>query len=423
MDRTSFDPQKAVSMTESAIGRGEAPSPRLPGGPEFRHPAGMRFVHCSDWHLGRLFHGRHLTEDQAHVLLGEGQLLDLCRDAKAEALVVAGDLYDRAVPPSEAVELLSETLERVARDLKIPALLIAGNHDSPERIGFGAALMESSGIHLAGPVRAEPARVVLEDAHGTVSFHLLPYAEPAVARHELEEPDLQGHDAVLRALAGRARAQAEARSVLVAHAFVTGGEESESERPLSIGGADRVDAEAFEGFSYVALGHLHRPQRAGAERLRYSGSLLKYSFSEADQRKSVSVVELDAAGELSVEQVELSPRRDVRVIQGRLEKLLEGPAAGENREDYLLARLEDREALLDPMGKLREVYPNVLHLERAGREGEGLAGAPRVDRRGQGDAELFESFVREVTDEDPSDEERAAFLEVAERLRRGERES
>lgn len=411
-------------MARRPIAAGAGPRRvRLPGGAEFRHPPGMRFVHASDWHLGRLFHGRHLTDDQRLVLLGEGGLLDLCRDAKAEALVVAGDLYDRAVPPAEAVELLNETLERIARDLKIPALFIAGNHDSPERIGFGASLMEAAGIHFAGPVRAEPARIVLEDGHGPVSFHLLPYAEPAVARHELGDDALQGHDAVLRALAARARAHAEARSVLVAHAFVTGGEESESERPLSIGGADRVDADALEGFSYVALGHLHRPQRAGGERLRYSGSLLKYSFSEADQRKSVSVVEIDAAGAVRVEPVELSPRRDVRIVQGTLAELLEGPGPGESRDDYLLARLEDREALLDPMGKLRDVYPNVLHLERVGRDGEGLSGAPRIDRRGQDDVELFESFVREVTDEEPTSAQREAFLEVAERLRRAERES
>jgi len=388
---------------------------------KFRHPARMRFVHTSDWHLGRLFHGVHLTDDQEHVL---DQLLTLVAEEKVDALLVSGDLYDRAVPPLEAVELFDETLSRLSCDLKVPVVLIAGNHDSPQRVGFGSRLLRASGVHVFGTVTARPERLNLEDEFGPVVVHALPFADPPHARHALDEEDLPDHDAALRALVASARGHAPPgpRSICLAHAFVAGGEESESERPLSVGGSDRVAVDCFEGYSYAALGHLHRPQTAGAPHVRYSGSLLKYSFSEADHAKSVSLVEMDGAGRVTVEEVALSPRRDVRIVTGMLADVLEGPGPGENRDDYLLVRLENREALLDVMGKLREVYPNVLHVERIAHEAvEGESG-PRLDRRKQSDADLFEAFVREVTHEPPTDEERAAFLEIAEERARAERE-
>lgn len=388
----------------------------------FRHPAGMRFVHASDWHLGRLFHGEHLTGDQAHVL---EQLVTLVGESKADALIVAGDLYDRAVPPSEAVELLDETLSRLAMDVRVPVVLIAGNHDSPERVGFASRLLERSGVHVFGPVQGKPGSVVLEDEHGSVVVHAIPYTDPPQARHALGDEDIKDHDAAVRGLVASARDHAPPgpRSICVAHAFVVGGEPSESERPLSVGGSGVVAADCFTEYSYAALGHLHRPQTAGAPHVRYSGSLLKYSFSEADHAKSVSLVELDAKGQANVEEITLSPKHDVRVVTGMLADLLEGPAEGKSREDYLLVRLENREALLDVMGKLREVYPNVMHVERTAHERpEGESGA-RVDHRKQGDAELFEAFVREVTGDDPSEDERAAFLEIAEQRARAEREA
>jgi exonuclease SbcC len=339
----------------------------------------MRFVHASDWHLGRLFHGEHLTGDQAHVL---EQLVTLVGESKADALIVAGDLYDRAVPPSEAVELLDETLSRLAMDVRVPVVLIAGNHDSPERVGFASRLLERSGVHVFGPVQGKPGSVVLEDEHGSVVVHAIPYTDPPQARHALGDEDIKDHDAAVRGLVASARDHAPPgpRSICVAHAFVVGGEPSESERPLSVGGSGVVAADCFTEYSYAALGHLHRPQTAGAPHVRYSGSLLKYSFSEADHAKSVSLVELDAKGQANVEEITLSPKHDVRVVTGMLADLLEGPAEGKSREDYLLVRLENREALLDVMGKLREVYPNVMHV---GPERGRARGLPR-DRRAAG---------------------------------------
>ena len=382
----------------------------------------MRFVHTSDWHLGRLFHGHHLTEDQAHVL---DQLVTLVAEERVDALIVAGDLYDRAVPPPDAVELLDETLSRLACELSVPVVLIAGNHDSPQRVAFGSRLLRASGVHVFGSVTARPASLTLEDEHGPVIVHALPYADPPHARFALDDEDLTDHDAALRALVASARMHAPPgpRSICIAHAFVAGGEESESERPLSVGGSDRVAADCFEGYSYAALGHLHRPQTAGAPQVRYSGSLLKYSFSESGHAKSVSLVELDADGRVSVEELPLSPKRDVRIVTGMLADVLEGPGPGLSKDDYLLVRLENREALLDVMGKLRQIYPNVLHVERTVHEAVESESGPRLDRRNQSDADLFEAFVREVTNEAPSDEERTAFIEVAERRARAERES
>ena len=272
----------------------------------------MRFLHTADWHLGRSFHNVSLIEDQAHVLR---QLVDLAKDAEVDAVIVAGDVYDRAVPPPDAVSLLSDVLGELALGLGIPVIMIAGNHDSAERLNFGAQLLARSRCHIFGRLGAQPDHVVLEDAHGPVHVLGLPYAEPSVVR-ERTGADLHTHDAAMAHLAAAAAAnvpEAE-RSILVAHCFVAGGSESESERPLSVGGAGNVSAAAFEPFAYTALGHLHRPQAAGPN-ARYSGSLLKYSFSEVDHEKSVSLVELDAAGAATVEEVSLTPRRDMRLIE------------------------------------------------------------------------------------------------------------
>ena len=380
----------------------------------------MRLLHTADWHLGRSFHNVSLIEDQAHVLR---QLVDLARDAEVDAVIVAGDVYDRAVPPPDAVRLLSDTLGELTLGLNIPVIMIAGNHDSAERLNFGSKLLAQARCHIFGRLGESPEQVVLEDQHGPVHVLGLPYAEPSVVRERTGQADVHPHDAAMTHLAAAAAArvpEAE-RSILVAHCFVAGGAESESERPLSVGGAGSVSAAAFAPFDYVALGHLHRPQPAGPN-ARYPGSLLKYSFSEIGHEKSVSLVELDAAGTATVEAVPLVPRRDMRMIEGAFKDLLAGPARGESADDYLLVRLTDTRAILDPMGQLRAVYPNVLHLERPALER--AAAAPEYrPKEGQGDPELFAAFFEQVTGEAISDEQAKAFAQVLEDLRRAEREA
>jgi len=386
----------------------------------------MRFLHTADWHLGRLFHGVHLTEDQAYLL---DQLIELAKETRPSAVLLAGDVYDRAVPPPEAVELLDDVLARLVLGLQIPVVMIAGNHDSPSRLGFGARLLRERGLHIVGDlVPMTKPTAVFEDNYGPVHVYAVPYAEPAVVRERIEgdstQDSIHTHDAALAALLDPLRAAhpAGARSVVVAHAFAAGGTASDSERPLSVGGADQVDPSRFEGFHYVALGHLHRPQSVGDQRIQYSGSLMKYSFAEADRAKAVNVVDLDASGECRVERVALRPRRDVRRIEGTLAELLNAPGTDDGREDYLMATLLDKGPVLDAMGRLRDVYPNLLHIERPFLQpGSAVRGAS-ADHRRMSDVALFESFFQTVVGEPLNDKEASVFTAVVEQLRREQRE-
>lgn len=386
----------------------------------------MRFLHSADWHLGRVHHGVSLLEDQAHIL---GEFVRLAADMRPDAILLAGDIYDRSVPPAEAVRLLDLVLTELVQGLRIPVVMIAGNHDGPDRLAFGAGLLGGAGLTVRGPFEPQARPLVLHDEHGAVAIHALPYAEPAVVRSavagrysedaEDTAPAIDSHQAVLavQLQAARAAQPQGARSVVVAHAFVLGGSESESERPLSVGASGAVDAALFDGFDYVALGHLHRPQQVGQARIQYSGSLLKYSFSEADHAKSVNLVELDAAGACTVERIALTPRRDLRIVEGQLDAILAGGAADPARDDYILARLTDSGALLDAMGRLRGVYPNALAIERPQLAGDG-PGRAAADHRRVRMQDLFASFHRDTTGQ-PLDEAGAAVLDcIAERLER-----
>lgn len=381
----------------------------------------VRFLHSGDWHLGRLFHGVSLVEDQAHLL---EELVRLIRDSAIDAVLIAGDVYDRAVPPPDAVTLFDDFLARVAGELGVPAVVIAGNHDSADRLGFGARLMAEGGLHVRGRLEAHPASIEFADAHGPVDVVALPFVDPPYARATLEEEELRDHDACNAALLDRARAALRLgrRSVCVAHAFVAGGSDSESERPLVVGGGGLVKASRFEGFDYVALGHLHRPQRVARDGIRYAGSLMPYSFAEAAHEKSVSVVELDAEGAVSIEAVSLSPRRAVRVVEGELDALLASPPEELARDDYLLVRLTDRGALFHPMARLRERFPNVLQIERPALEAAASPGgvtaaatlAPRTP------LDLFDDFFTAVMDRDMDEAERAALGTYADAAGPGE---
>jgi exonuclease SbcD len=380
----------------------------------------LRLIHTADWHLGRLFHGVHLTEDQSFVL---DQLVALIKDTKPDAVLIAGDIYDRAVPPPEAVNLLDDVLSQIVLGARVPVVIIAGNHDSPSRLGFASRLLSQQRLHVFGALPGTESPVILQGRGAAMPVLALPYAEPAVVRDSLGRDDIRSHDDAMQALLERARLTPSPGkpSVALAHCFVVGAEECESERPLTVGGAASVESTRFAGFSYVALGHLHRAQVAGG--CHYAGSLLKYSFSEATHTKSVNLVEIDAGGRCRVERVPLAPRRDCRVIEGRLADLLEGPRPGENRDDYLQVRLLDTEALFDPMGRLREVYPNVLDLARTSPlSGGATPGAPR-DHRQLSDLQLFASFFSEMTAEDLSPVQAEAYVSVVEAHRRGEREA
>jgi exonuclease SbcD len=394
----------------------------------------MRFIHTADWHLGRLFHNVHLTHDQEIVLL---ELIELVEDVKPHAVLVAGDLYDRAVPPTDAVELLDEMLTRIVLGCGVPVVAIAGNHDSPKRVGFGSALLRDRGLHLVGrlPRGAEP--VVLGDEHGPVHVHALPFADPPDAAAAYQDDAIHDQQAVLAYGTARAlRASTGCRRVALAHAFVAGAQQTpDSERPLTVGGAGSVTADVFAGFDYVALGHLHRPQRAGADGVRYAGSLMKYSFAEHDHVKSVSVVELGAPGSapgdagaagrcrVSVDSHSLSPRRDVRRVEGTLADLIDAGRADPRRDDYLLASLLDTGAVLDAIGRLRRVYPNILAIERPVYEAGGQGDRPRPRPGATGDIELFDAFYSYVTGQGLEHDQREVLGGLIDAMERRRRES
>lgn len=359
----------------------------------------MRFLHTADWHLGRSFHQASLVEDQAHVL---NQLVELAICERLDAVVIAGDVYDRAVPPADAVVLLDDVLARLVLGAGIRVVLIAGNHDSPDRVGFGGRVAEKQGLAMRGTL-THLAPVVFDDAFGQVALHPLPYVEPAFARRLPGVQEARDHQSAVSSVMSLLRSQwvPGQRNVLVGHAFVAGGSESESERPLSVGGSGAVSAATFDGYDFVALGHLHRPQSVGRESIQYSGSLLKYSFNEVDHTKSVSLVEVGQNGATSVQRVSLSPRHDVRIVKGTMAELLATPRGDNSLRDYVRAVLMDRDPVLDPLGRLREVFPNVLELQ-FGRDSDAGGGTPKSaqDHRERSPDDLFKAFHRDMLGEE-----------------------
>ncbi|MEZ4215580.1 MAG: exonuclease SbcCD subunit D [Myxococcota bacterium] len=367
----------------------------------------MRILHTSDWHLGRQLHHASLLEDQRHVL---AQIVATVEARAVDVVLVAGDVYDRSVPSAEAVALLDETLDAITQRLGVPVVVVAGNHDGAERLAAFARPLARAGIHLRGPLADALAPVVLRDAHGEVAFYGLPYAEPVAVRHAFGA-EVRSHEDAIAFLTQRI-AEREAsgrRCVVLGHCFLAGSEESASERPLSVGGVAAVAPRHFERFCYAALGHLHAPQHRGARHVRYSGSILKYSFSEAQQAKSATLVELDGDGRATIEPVPLAPLRDVRVVEGELDAVLAQGRRDPRRDDYLLVRLLDRHAILDAMGRLREVYPNVMQLERPALAQGGERRAPSRESIERGHLAMFRDFYAQTKGE-PLDDARASVV-------------
>lgn len=376
----------------------------------------MKFLHTADWHLGRIFHQIHLTEDQAVVL---DQIADLAAREKVDAVLVAGDLFDRAVPPPEAVALLDRMWSRLISELGVTVIATPGNHDSATRVGFGARLLARAGLHIVADFDTATRPITVAG----VDVFALPFAEPAEVRAWSGDPAVCDHASALRVCLDRMRPHFTAGRprLLVAHAFVAGMRETESERPLSVGGAGAVPADLFAGFDYVALGHLHAPQAISAG-CHYSGSPLKYSFSEADDVKSVVLGEISPAGGITTRLVPLTPRRDARNVEGLLAPLLAAAPTDPRRDDYLRITLTDEGALLNALGRLREAYPNVLQLERRFLQARAV-GDNAAHRREASELELFAGFFREVLGADPSAAELALFTQAFTSLARAATES
>ncbi len=360
----------------------------------------MRFIHTSDWHLGKSLKAESLLDDQAHIL---GEILRAVDDQKADALIIAGDIYDRGVPPADAVDLFNEILIKLV-ERKLPILCIAGNHDSPQRLNFGSRFFERSQFFMRSLVRSDDQPIALEDQFGAVYFSLIPYFDPSRVRDAFGVDDYISFDEAGFILISDARSKIPrgARAVAVAHAFITGGERSDSETQ-SVGGADNVSASHFNGYQYVALGHLHKPQSMGKS-IRYSGSPLKYSFDEWQHRKGLLSVEIDGAGRTSTEFLPLTPKHDLVVIEDTIENILKRPPS----TDYIAVRLLDRTPVLHARAKLEPTFPNVLSLEKIGLNWQPSDEEARR-REGASMLEEFKDFYRYQTDETMSDEELKAL--------------
>ncbi|MFZ3571937.1 exonuclease SbcCD subunit D [Streptomyces sp. BH097] len=370
----------------------------------------MRFLHTSDWHLGRSFHRVNMLDAQADFV---AHLVATARERGVDAVVVSGDVYDRAVPPLAAVELYDDALHRLA-ELGVPTVMISGNHDSARRLGVGAGLIGRAGIHL----RTQPSRcgepIVLPDTHGDVAFYGLPYLEPALVKDEFGVAKA-GHEQVLAAAMERVRADlaerpAGTRSVVLAHAFVTGGAPSDSERDITVGGVSAVPSGVFDGVDYVALGHLHGSQVI-SDRVRYSGSPLPYSFSEADHRKSMWLIDLDAEGAVTAERLDCPVPRPLARLRGDLEDLLDDPALARHEDSWVEATLTDAVRPDDPMARLTDRFPHTLSLlfdpRRTDEEEPDASYAERL--KGRDDHEIAEDFVTHVRGAGPDESERAVL--------------
>jgi len=369
----------------------------------------MKFIHTSDWHIGRQFHNVSLLEDQEHVL---NQLIGYIKSEDVDALVIAGDIYDRSLPPANAVELLDEVLKSICMDLNIPIILIPGNHDSAERVRFGAKQMKESGLHIIGNLNEVVVPAVIDIKGVEVAFYGIPYCEPLMVRDTFDV-EVKNYDDAHTYLVDEIKnvMSDEQVNVLISHCFIDGAAESDSERPLQIGGADRVSYQPCIDFDYVALGHLHSPQYKGAEHIRYSGSIMKYSFSEQNQKKGVTLVEVDTNGLVSQTHLTLKPLRDMRIIEGELDTIIEQGKVDPHSDDYLLVRLTDKHAILDPMGKLRSVYPNVLHLEKPGML-ETNASQLKQESLKQGELDMFKDFYSQIAGQEMSEEQDKLVCEL-----------
>lgn len=319
----------------------------------------MKFIHLSDLHIGKRVNEFSMLEDQKYILK---VILKIIDDESPDAVLIAGDVYDKSVPSAEAVQLLDDFLFRLS-EKKLPTFIISGNHDSAERLSFGGRLMDMSGIHLSPVYNGRVEPFTLSDGYGKVNIYMLPFLKPVNVRRFFPESEIESYTDAIRVAVNSMKIDENERNVIITHQFVTGASRSESEE-LSVGGSDNVDAAVFSPFDYVALGHIHGPQKMSRDTIRYCGTPLKYSFSEADHKKSVTVVEMHEKGNTEIRTVPLVPKHDLREIKGKYEEImLRESYENTDTDDYMHITLTDEEDIPDVMNKLRVIYPNIMKLD------------------------------------------------------------
>ena len=407
----------------------------------------MRFLHTADWHLGRIFYGQYLTEDQAHVL--EHQFFSILKDEKIDGILLAGDVFDRAVPPIEAIELWDSIITRLAMDYKMPLFVVSGNHDGAERLEVGRAMLGQSGIHIWGSPHHALRPFEFESSDGRVAICPMPFSEPrrigdALGLNSSESKpvdtdmtddtlfsyvddkdqeavalNLHNYDQMYQAWSDYLYKQVpkQMRSIAISHAFVMGGEVGGSERTLSVGGSEQVSPHVFKDFHYTALGHLHGPQRMGADHIRYSGSPLKYSFDEHEQKKSFTIIDMDTNGKVDISTIPVEPKRDVVILEGYFEDLLNNKELqAKHKDDYVQARLLDTMPIMDGMAKLRQVYRCCMTIDLVGRVAAPMADMGDSVFKELNERQLFNQFAETVWKEPLTEAEQSYIDSVWDRI-------
>ena len=407
----------------------------------------MRFLHTADWHLGRIFYGQYLTDDQAHVL--ENQFFSILKDEKIDGIVLAGDVFDRAVPPIEAIELWDSIITRLAMDYKVPLFVVSGNHDGAERLEVGRSMLSRSGIHIWGSPHHALQPFEFEGPDGKVAICPMPFSEPRrigdalglgaivskpvdidvtedslfsyveTNEQEFSSLNLHNYDQMYQAWSDYLYKQVPKgmRSIAISHAFVMGGEVGGSERTLSVGGSEQVSPQVFKDFHYTALGHLHGPQRMGADYIRYSGSPLKYSFDEHTQKKSFTIIDMDAKGKIDISTIPVEAKRDVVILEGYFEDLLNNKELqAKHKDDYVQARLLDTMPIMDGMAKLRQVYHRCMTIDLVGRVATPMADMDEAVFKELNERELFNQFAETVWKEPLTEREQQYINSVWDRI-------
>ena len=324
----------------------------------------MKILHLADLHLGKILQEQSLIEDQKYML---NEIINIIKDENVEAVLISGDIYDRSIPSVEAVNLLDEFLKKLAKELKLKVFIIAGNHDSKERLNFGSKMFEDDGIYIETKYKGNLRKISLNDEFGKLNIFMLPFIKPIEVKQFFDEDLENNYNTAISKIIGKEKIDTNERNIILVHQFITAGtnepERTESE-VLTLGGIENVDVSNFNNFDYVAIGHVHRAQRIGRDTARYAGTMLKYSFSEVNDNKSVPIIDIKEKGNINIKLIPLKPLRDMREIKGPLEKLLSKEIYEQgNTEDYIKAIITNEEPVYDAIGKIRRVYPNTLKLE------------------------------------------------------------
>ena len=407
----------------------------------------MRFLHTADWHLGRIFYGQYLTDDQAYVL--EHQFFTILKEEKIDGILLAGDVFDRAVPPIEAIELWDSIITRLAMDYKVPLFVVSGNHDGAERLEVGRSMLSESGIHIWGSPHHALQPFEFEGFDGKVAICPMPFSEPrrigdALGLNSSESKpvdtdmtddtlfsyvddkdqeavalNLHNYDQMYQAWSDYLYKQVpkQMRSIAISHAFVMGGEVGGSERTLSVGGSEQVSPHVFKNFHYTALGHLHGPQRMGADHIRYSGSPLKYSFDEHAQKKSFTIIDMDTKGNIDISTIPVEAKRDAVILEGYFEDLLNNTALQtKHKDDYVQARLLDTMPIIDGMAKLRQVYNRCMTIDLVGRVAAPIGDMGDAVFKELDERQLFNQFAETVWKEPLTEAEQSYIDSVWDRI-------